>query len=87
MGSTYSLPQYIDDLRLICAETDDEDEIFRRLGPLALRLVSERSWLQPKYYESDESQGFGVHLLSQARYTRSSALFDTLPRLSSASTK
>jgi len=65
MSSNYSLQQYIDDLRLICSETEDEDEIFRRLGPLALRLVADDSWLQPKHYESDESQGFGVHLLHE----------------------
>lgn len=65
MSDTYSLQQYVDDLRLISAEADDEDEIFRRLGPLALRLVADSCWLQPKHYESDESQGFGVHLLHQ----------------------
>jgi predicted metal-dependent enzyme (double-stranded beta helix superfamily) len=65
MSTTYSLQQYIDELRQIGSETEDEDEIFRRLGPLALRLVAERSWLQPKYYETDESQGFGVHMLHE----------------------
>jgi predicted metal-dependent enzyme (double-stranded beta helix superfamily) len=65
MSATYSLQHYIDDLRLIGSEAEDEDEIFRRLGPLALKLVNERSWLQPKYYEADESQGFGVHMLHE----------------------
>jgi len=65
MSATYSLQHYIDDLRLICSETEDEDVIFRRLGPLALQLVADASWLQPKHYESDESQGFGVHLLHE----------------------
>ena len=65
MSATYSLQQYIDDLRRIGAECADEDEIFRRLGPLASRLVSDPSWLQPKHYESDESQGFGVHMLHE----------------------
>ena len=65
MSTTYLLQQYIDDLRLIGSETEDEDEIFRRLGPLALKLVAERAWLQPKYYEADESQGFGVHMLHE----------------------
>jgi hypothetical protein len=37
MSTTYLLQQYIDDLRLIGSETEDEDEIFRRLGPLALK--------------------------------------------------
>ena len=65
MSENYSLQQYINDLRLICSETEDEDEIFRRLGPLALKLVANDGWLQPKHYESDESQGFGVHLLHE----------------------
>jgi predicted metal-dependent enzyme (double-stranded beta helix superfamily) len=56
MSDTYSLTQYVDDLRTIVAETSDEDEIIRRVGP---------SWLQPKYYEADEEQGFGVYLLHE----------------------
>jgi hypothetical protein len=31
MNTTYSLQHYIDDLRLIGSEAEDEDEIFRRL--------------------------------------------------------
>lgn len=65
MSETYSLQQYIHDLRLISAETDDEDEIFRRLGPLALKLAANPGWLQPKHYECDQVQGFGVHLLHE----------------------
>jgi predicted metal-dependent enzyme (double-stranded beta helix superfamily) len=65
MSSAYSLPQYISDLRLIAAATDDEDEIFTRLGPLAQKLVADAGWLQAKHYESDEAQGFGVHLLHE----------------------
>jgi len=65
MSSAYSLPQYISDLRQIAAETDDEGEIFTRLGPLAQQLVANPGWLQAKHYESDESQGFGVHLLHE----------------------
>ena len=65
MSENYSLQDYVSDLRDITRETSDEDEIFRRLGPLAQRLVADKSWLQAKYYEPDEEQGFGVHLLHE----------------------
>ncbi len=64
-SDSYSLGHYIDDLRKITAETADEDEILRRVGPLAQRVVADKSWLQAKYYETDEEQGFGVHLLHE----------------------
>ncbi len=65
MSETYSLQQYIDDLRRISAQSETEDEIFEQLEPLAARLVSDPSWLEPKHFESNEEQGFGVHLLHE----------------------
>jgi predicted metal-dependent enzyme (double-stranded beta helix superfamily) len=65
MKIAYSLPRYSSDLRQIAAETDDEDEIFTRLGPLAGKLVANPGCLQAKHYESDEAEGFGVHLLHE----------------------
>jgi predicted metal-dependent enzyme (double-stranded beta helix superfamily) len=65
MADTYSLPQYVSDLKEITGETLDEKEIIDRVGPLAQRLVADKSWLQQKYYETDEEQGFGVHLLHE----------------------
>ncbi len=65
MNDTYSLPRYVEDLRTITSETSDEDEIIGRVGPLAQRVVADKSWLQPKYYETDTEQGFGVHLLHE----------------------
>ncbi len=65
MTDSYSLPQYVEDLRTITSETSDEDEIISRVGPLAQRVVADKSWLQPKYYETDAEQGFGVHLLHE----------------------
>ena len=61
----YSLDNYVADLRAITAESSDEDEILSRVGPLAQRFVTDRSWLQPKHYETDQEQGFGVHLLHE----------------------
>ena len=65
MSKGYSLPQYIEDLRQIVAETGDEDEILGRVGPLAQRVVADRSWLEPRHYEADDEQGFGVYLLHE----------------------
>ena len=65
MTASYSLQDYVADLRAVAAETDDEDEILRRVGPLAQRFVSDRSWLEEKHYKADEEQGFGVSLLHE----------------------
>jgi predicted metal-dependent enzyme (double-stranded beta helix superfamily) len=65
MTESYPLEQYVNDLKAIVAETSDEGEIIRQVGPLAQRVVADKSWLQPKHYEADEEQGFGVHLLHE----------------------
>lgn len=65
MNTPYPLSDYVDDLRRIVAESTDEDEILAQVGPLAQRFVSDRSWLEPKHYQTDEEQGFGVHLLHE----------------------
>jgi len=80
MTDTYSLTQYVDDLRAIVAATSDEAEIIRRVGPLAQRVVADKSWLLPKYYETDEEQGFGVHLLhEEADHSLAVILVNWLP--------
>jgi len=65
VAEAYSLQHYIDDLRRIAAATDDENELFEQLAPLAGRVVADPSWLQPRHYQSDAEQGFGVHLLHE----------------------
>ena len=65
MPELYTLDQYVEDLRRITQETDDEDEIISRVGPLAQRLAVEKDWLQQKHYEADAEQGFGAHLLHE----------------------
>ncbi len=65
MTDLYSLQQYIEDLRIINDERSTEDEIIGRVGPLAQRLVADKSWLLPVHYETDQEQGFGVHLLHE----------------------
>ena len=65
MSASYSLDDYVADLRRITAETTDESEIFDQLGPLAQRLVADKSWLKPEYYETDAEQKIGVHVLHE----------------------
>ncbi|MCP4390412.1 MAG: hypothetical protein GY802_19110, partial [Gammaproteobacteria bacterium] len=65
MTEAYSLGDYCSDLRAVAAQTSDEGEILRRVGPLAQRFVADKSWLQPKHFETDAEQGFGVHLLHE----------------------
>ena len=80
MAVSYPLEQYINDLRSIVAETSDEDEIIGRVGPLAQRVVADKSWLQPKHYETDAEQGFGVHLLhEEADHSLAVILVNWLP--------
>ena len=63
MAAYYTLEKYIADLREIAGSAADEDEIFRRLGPLASRLALDKSWLKPEHRAVNPEQGFGVHLL------------------------
>ncbi len=64
-SNSYTLENYIEDLRRITRETSDEDEIIRQVSPLAQRAAVGKSWLQPKHYQADPEQGFGVHLLHE----------------------
>jgi len=57
--------QYITDLRRITGETNDESAIIDQVGPLAQRMAQNMEWFDGKYYEIDDAQGYGVHLLHE----------------------
>ena len=65
MSESYLFANYIEDLRRISRETNDEDEIIRCVGPLAQRLALQKSWLQQEHYDTDPEQGFLAHLLHE----------------------
>lgn len=65
MAESYSLDNYVEDLRRIAGETDDEATIFEQLGPCASRFALNKSWVKPEHYKTDDEQGFGVHLLHE----------------------
>ncbi len=62
----YSISEFVDDIRHICAQSADERIILKRLRPLALRTaLSKDAWLTNDMYDADPEQGFGVHLLHE----------------------
>lgn len=65
MSQPYTLEAYIEDLRRITRETDNEDEIIRQVGPLARRFAVEKIWLKDSHYETNAEQGFGASLLHE----------------------
>ena len=62
---SYDLKRFVDDLRAITGATSDEQEIIRRVRPLARDLALARTWLEPRHYQCDAAQGFGAHLLHE----------------------
>lgn len=62
---SYSLGDYVRDLRRITRTSAKDDDILQEVGPLAQRLVSDGSWLSDELYRSSEEQGFLAHLLHQ----------------------
>ena len=59
----YSVEAYVEDIRAIVATESDDGIIGKKIKPLAERLTADNSWLKQEYYEVDEEQGFGLHLL------------------------
>lgn len=56
---------FVKELRAVAASTRDDSEIVARVRPLASRLALDRSWIERTFWECDEEQGFGVHLLHE----------------------
>jgi predicted metal-dependent enzyme (double-stranded beta helix superfamily) len=65
MSSSYSLDEYVRDLRAITAEETDPINIADRVAPLAKKFAQSPGWVRPEYRECDAEQGFGVHLLHE----------------------
>jgi predicted metal-dependent enzyme (double-stranded beta helix superfamily) len=61
----YTLDEYVEELRTITAQANDDRAIISKVRPLARRLALARTWLKPEHYRCNEEQGFGVHLLHE----------------------
>lgn len=63
--SPYNLSEFVDDLRQITTKESEESSILREVTPLAQRFAADPAWRDEKYYEANEEQGFGLHLLHE----------------------
>lgn len=63
--AVYSLEEYVEDLRRITRETDDEDEIVKQVGPLAKKLAGTPGFVREQYWNCNEEQGYSLHLLHE----------------------
>ena len=61
----YSVDSYIKDISKVVEEETTQKVITERIKPLAIRLAGNKSWIKPEYYNVDEEQGFGLHLLHE----------------------
>ena len=62
---TYSVEDYVADIRAVVAEETTEAAISERIKPLSNRLAADRMWFEDTYREIDAQQGFGLHLLHE----------------------
>ncbi|OED44281.1 hypothetical protein AB833_01875 [Chromatiales bacterium (ex Bugula neritina AB1)] len=60
---SYTLDQYIADIRQIASDESDNSKITDKIKPLAEKITAERGWFKAQYREVDDEQGFGLHLL------------------------
>ena len=63
--NNYSVENYIKDIRKVIIEEASQKSITERIKPLAQRLAEEKSWIKPEYYNVNDEQGFGLHLLHE----------------------
>jgi len=56
---------YVEKLRRITAESNDESEIFEQLGPLARQLAADPAWIEDRFSEPDKETGFSAFLLHE----------------------
>ena len=61
----YSLARFVDDLRRIAGDGRREREVMSALRPLVQRVALSGTWREPRHYQGDPEQGFGVHTLHE----------------------
>ncbi|MFC6672247.1 hypothetical protein [Marinobacterium aestuariivivens] len=63
MADDYTLESFVEDLRRILGETQDEASILKQVGPLARRAALSPAWRSDDQYIADPELGFGSTLL------------------------
>ena len=62
---TYSVDEFVNDLRLITQKQTTDSVIIQKVIPLAKRLASETDWSAEYFRSCDETQGFGITILNE----------------------
>lgn len=62
-ADTYTLEQFVVDLRHVTSDTPDEKLLLSKLRPLVKRIAFADGWRNERHYQAGEDQGFGVHVL------------------------
>ena len=65
MAISYTLDQYVNDLRAITAKETDPVKITDLVAPLAKKFAQSPGWFRAEYRKCDAEQGFGVHMLHE----------------------
>ena len=65
MTTSYTLDQYVRDLRTIAAQETDPVKITDLVAPLAKKFAQSPELRRSEYRECDDEQGFGVHMLHE----------------------
>jgi predicted metal-dependent enzyme (double-stranded beta helix superfamily) len=65
MPAEYAPSDLVRDMRRITARTDDGNEIVRLLTAPARRLALAKGWLEPRFLQRDEAQGFAIYPLHE----------------------
>jgi predicted metal-dependent enzyme (double-stranded beta helix superfamily) len=65
MPVSYTLEQYVNDLRAITAKETDPVKITDLVAPCAKKFAQSAEWFCPEYRVCDAEQGFGVHMLHE----------------------
>jgi predicted metal-dependent enzyme (double-stranded beta helix superfamily) len=80
VAETYTLPEFVDDLRRIARSAPDTRQLLASLRPLAVRLAASDDLRKRCRKECDEEQGFGFQLLhEEPNHDLAVALLSWLP--------
>ena len=60
---TYTLSQFVTDLRQLTSESQDEKSLLAKVRPLAKRAALSPDWREERHYKGDTEQGFGITVL------------------------
>ena len=63
--NAYQVADLVNDVRAAVKQNPTATLLLERLKPLVLRVAAQPDWVKPEYYECNQSQGFGLHVLHE----------------------